>query len=34
MMMMLHVCGGDVEEMADNYFCCENVQDMRYHFSG
>ena len=34
MMMMLHY--GDVEEMTDNYYCCENVQDvnMRYDFSG
>ena len=32
MMMVLH--DGDVEEMADNHYRCENVQDMRCHFSG
>ena len=39
MMMVLHdvpPCDGDVEEMTDNYYCCEYVQDvnMRYDFSG
>ena len=37
MMMVLHdvpPCDGDVEEMADNHYRCENVQDMRCHFSG
>ena len=39
MMIVLHdvpPCDGDVEEMADNYYCCEYAQDvnMRYDFSG